>query len=101
MYHTQYYHTEHGTEFGGPAVGIPYALLALLTEGPKYRLQSRQEFEAGRGEVWPLNVGQVYTTRQRLERDGLVESDGAGIDGPHQQPWDASPRLCGPSRPHG
>ena len=27
------------------------------------------------GEVWPLNVGQVYTTLQRLERDGLVETD--------------------------
>jgi DNA-binding PadR family transcriptional regulator len=25
--------------------------------------------------VWPLNVGQVYTTLQRLERDGLIESD--------------------------
>jgi DNA-binding PadR family transcriptional regulator len=25
--------------------------------------------------VWPLNVGQVYTTLQRLERDALVESD--------------------------
>jgi DNA-binding PadR family transcriptional regulator len=37
------------------------------------RLQS--EFEARTGEVWPLNVGQVYTTLQRLERDGLVETD--------------------------
>ena len=50
-------------------------LLALLSEGPKYGLQLRQEFEAGTGEVWPLNVGQVYTTLQRLERDGFVESD--------------------------
>ena len=31
--------------------------------------------------MWPLNVGQVYTTLQRLERDGLVASDGAD-DGP-------------------
>jgi DNA-binding PadR family transcriptional regulator len=49
--------------------------LALLSEGPKYGLQLRQEFEARTGDVWPLNVGQVYTTLQRLERDGLVESD--------------------------
>jgi DNA-binding PadR family transcriptional regulator len=28
--------------------------------------------------VWPLNVGQVYTTLQRLERDGLVASEGDG-----------------------
>jgi DNA-binding PadR family transcriptional regulator len=34
--------------------------------------------------VWPLNVGQVYTTLQRLERDGLVESDDAAEDGPQK-----------------
>ena len=66
-------------------MSIPYALLALLTEGPKYGLQLRQEFEAGTGEVWPLNVGQVYTTLQRLERDGLVESDDAAAEGPQKR----------------
>jgi DNA-binding PadR family transcriptional regulator len=57
-------------------VSVPYALLALLSEGPKYGLQLRHEFEAHTGEVWPLNVGQVYTTLQRLERDGLIQSEG-------------------------
>ena len=58
-------------------MSVPYALLALLSEGPKYGLRLQSEFEARTGEVWPLNVGQVYTTLQRLERDGLVEtSDG-------------------------
>ena len=56
-------------------MSVRHALLALLEEGPKYGLQLRQEFEERTGEVWPLNVGQVYTTLQRLERDGLVESD--------------------------
>jgi DNA-binding PadR family transcriptional regulator len=56
-------------------VSVRHALLALLSEGPKYGLQLRQEFETRTGEIWPLNVGQVYTTLQRLERDGLVESD--------------------------
>jgi DNA-binding PadR family transcriptional regulator len=55
-------------------MSVRHALLALLSEGPKYGLQLREEFEARTGEVWPLNVGQVYTTLQRLERDGLVES---------------------------
>jgi DNA-binding PadR family transcriptional regulator len=64
-------------------MSIRHALLALLSEGPKYGLQLRQEFEARTGEVWPLNVGQVYTTLQRLERDGLVESDG-DEDGPQK-----------------
>lgn len=56
-------------------MSVRHALLALLSEGPKYGLQLRQEFEHRTGEVWPLNVGQVYTTLQRLERDGLIESD--------------------------
>ena len=56
-------------------MSVRHALLALLSEGPKYGLQLRDEFEARTGEVWPLNVGQVYTTLKRLERDGLVSSD--------------------------
>ena len=65
-------------------MSVPHALLALLSEGPKYGLQLREEFEARTGEVWPLNGGQVYTTLQRLERDGLVESDGTGTEGPQK-----------------
>jgi DNA-binding PadR family transcriptional regulator len=65
-------------------MSVRHALLALLREGPKYGLQLRQEFEARTGEVWPLNVGQVYTTLQRLERDGLVESDDPERDGPQK-----------------
>jgi DNA-binding PadR family transcriptional regulator len=65
-------------------------MLALLSEGPKYGLQLREEFEARTGEVWPLNVGQVYMTLQRLERDGLVESDGEG-EGPQK-----AYRITGP-----
>jgi DNA-binding PadR family transcriptional regulator len=64
-------------------MSVRHALLALLSEGPKYGLQLRQEFEARTGEVWPLNVGQVYTKLQRLERDGLVESE-AGDEGPQK-----------------
>jgi DNA-binding PadR family transcriptional regulator len=65
-------------------VSVRHALLALLSVGPKYGLQLRQEFEARTGEVWPLNIGQVYTTLQRLERDGLVESDDTETDGPQK-----------------
>ncbi len=65
-------------------MSVRHALLALLSEGPKYGLQLRQEFEERTGEVWPLNVGQVYTTLQRLERDGLVESDDSDDEGPQK-----------------
>src|SRR6476646_7165770 len=65
-------------------MSVPHALLALLSEGPKYGLRLQSEFESRTGEVWPLNVGQVYTTLQRLERDGLVESDEDAVDGPQK-----------------
>jgi hypothetical protein len=55
------------------SMSVRHALLALLAEGPKYGLQLREEFVERTGEVWPLNVGQVYTTLQRLERDGSQE----------------------------
>lgn len=74
-------------------MSVRHALLALLSETPKYGQQLREEFEAGTGEVWPLNVGQVYMTLQRLERDGLIESDGDASDGPKK-----SYRLTDPGR---
>ncbi len=60
-------------------MSVPHALLALLAEEPKFGLRLKEEFEFRTGSVWPLNVGQVYSTLQRLERDGLVaNSDEAG-----------------------
>ena len=60
-------------------MSIRQGLLALLEQGPMYGYQLRTEFESRTGATWPLNVGQVYTTLARLERDGLVEP--AGDDG--------------------
>ena len=54
------------------------SLLALLDEGPRYGLQLKQQFDARTGDIWPLNVGQVYTTLARLERDGMVAASGDG-----------------------
>ena len=59
-------------------MSVKQALLALLEQEPMYGYQLRTEFELRTGGTWPLNVGQVYTTLTRLERDGLVE--GAGAD---------------------
>jgi DNA-binding PadR family transcriptional regulator len=56
-------------------VSVRHSLLALLEQGPMYGYGLKSEFEAATGQMWPLNVGQVYTTLARLERDGLVEAD--------------------------
>lgn len=59
-------------------MAVKEGLLALLQEGPAYGYQLKTAFEVATGGVWPLNVGQVYTTLDRLARDGLVEVDDAG-----------------------
>jgi DNA-binding PadR family transcriptional regulator len=62
-------------------MSVPMSLLALLDERPSYGLRLKQEFERRTGGVWPLNVGQVYTSLDRLEREGLVRQiDDAGVD---------------------
>ncbi len=55
-------------------MSVRHSLLALLEQGPMYGYGLKSEFEAATGQMWPLNVGQVYTTLARLERDGLVEA---------------------------
>jgi len=62
-------------------MSIRHGLLALLERGPRYGSQLRTEFESRTGSTWPLNVGQVYTTLSRLERDGLVAQDGEDDQG--------------------
>jgi DNA-binding PadR family transcriptional regulator len=61
-------------------MSIRHGLLALLERGPSHGYQLRAHFDAATGATWPLNVGQVYTTLDRLERDGLVAQDGAPDD---------------------
>jgi DNA-binding PadR family transcriptional regulator len=56
----------------GDAVAVREGLLALLAEAPAHGYQLKTEFERRTGGSWQLNIGQVYTTLQRLERDELV-----------------------------
>lgn len=65
----------------GTPMSIKHSLLALLQESPRYGYQLRGEFEERTGSTWPLNIGQVYTTLDRLERDELVEKDGDDGEG--------------------
>ncbi|MGH2737099.1 MAG: PadR family transcriptional regulator [Actinomycetota bacterium] len=58
-------------------MSVGMSLLAILEDGPSYGLQLKNEFETRTAGIWPLNVGQVYTTLGRLQRDGLVEVAGS------------------------
>jgi DNA-binding PadR family transcriptional regulator len=61
-------------------VSVKHGLLALLAEAPRHGYQLKTDFEHRTGGSWALNIGQVYTTLQRLERDGLVEVAGSHGD---------------------
>ena len=61
-------------------MAVREGMLTLLLDGPKHGYQLKTDFEAGTGDAWSLNVGQVYTTLDRLERDGLVASEEAVDD---------------------
>jgi DNA-binding PadR family transcriptional regulator len=50
--------------------------MGLLAEEPLHGYEVKNRFEAMLGGTWEVNIGQVYTTLQRLERDGLVRPVG-------------------------
>lgn len=62
-------------------MSVRQSLLAILDQGPCYGYQLRHEFDRRTGSTWPLNVGQIYNTLERLERDGLVERGEADDQG--------------------
>ncbi len=65
-------------------MAVKEGLLSLLTEQPRHGYELKVEFEAVTGGVWTLNVGQVYSTLDRLVRDGLVTV--AELDGDARRP---------------
>lgn len=52
------------------------SLLALLAEAPATGYGLKQRYEARTGAMWPVNIGQVYKTLNRLEQDGLIARRG-------------------------
>ena len=71
-------------------MSVKHAMLALLSAEPSSTYRLRKRFDASTGQTWPLNIGQVSTTLNRLERDGLVEHDepSGDVSGPGGgQPW--------------
>ena len=55
-------------------MSVRNALLALVAQQPAGVYRLKQMFEEQTCGAWPLNIGQVYQTMQRLERDGQVVS---------------------------
>ena len=65
---------------------VKYAILGILAESARHGYDLKRTFDEKIGFFWSLNVGQIYTTLNRLEVDGLVaptgkESHGGDEDG--------------------
>ncbi|MCR9247534.1 MAG: PadR family transcriptional regulator [bacterium] len=58
-------------------MSVRHSLLAILADQPTHGYGLKSTFERSTAGAWPLNVGQVYTTLARLQRDGLVEPEPA------------------------
>ena len=69
------------TEYVGGMVGIKEGLLALLADGPRHGYQLKLDLEAATGDGISVNVGQIYSTLQRLERDRLVIAGDSDAEG--------------------
>jgi len=59
---------------------LRHSLLAVLTLGPAYGYQLHAEVVERTRRDAPLNVGQVYSTLDRLRRDSLIEDAGSTPD---------------------
>ena len=57
-------------------MSLKFGVLGLLKEEPLHGYEVKNRFEAMLGGTWEVNIGQVYTTLQRLERDGLIRPVG-------------------------
>jgi DNA-binding PadR family transcriptional regulator len=62
-------------------MGLREGLLCILVRGDAHGYRLKSELESATGDTWQVNIGQVYTTLQRLERDGFVESAESNTDG--------------------
>ena len=57
-------------------MSLKFGILGLMAEEPLHGYEVKARFEAMLGHTWEVNIGQVYGTLQRLERDNLVEAVG-------------------------
>ena len=62
-------------------MSVRHSILAILNLGDCHGYQLRAELESRTGDAWQINVGQIYGTLDRLERDGLVTSSDANSSG--------------------
>jgi DNA-binding PadR family transcriptional regulator len=62
-------------------MSLKHSILAVLSIGDCHGYQIRQEIESRTGQTWQINIGQIYSTLDRLERDNLIVAEGPNPEG--------------------
>ena len=62
-------------------MSLKHSILAVLSIGDCHGYQIRQEIESRTGQTWQINIGQIYSTLDRLERDNLITAEGPNFEG--------------------
>ena len=61
-------------------MSFKFGVLGLMASDSLHGYEVKARFEALLGGTTDINIGQVYSTLQRLERDGLIAAVGARGD---------------------
>jgi DNA-binding PadR family transcriptional regulator len=61
-------------------MSVRHAVLGLLGEEPDHGYRLKRRFEERVGQVWGLNLGQVYQVLQSLESGGYISRVGGDAD---------------------
>ncbi|HWI60949.1 MAG TPA: helix-turn-helix transcriptional regulator [Symbiobacteriaceae bacterium] len=65
-------------------LAVKHGILGILAGRPRHGYELKTEFDNLTAGLWELNVGQIYSTLERMLKDGLVElfddEEGAGED---------------------
>lgn len=74
-------------------MSVRHGLLALLNRRSMHGYELRRELGDELGEAWTVNYGQVYSTLERLTRDGLVVQSEtvSSVDAPDRKLYTVTP----------
>lgn len=71
--HTRILYLYCGGREGGTSLAVKHGILGILAERPCHGYELKSRFDELTGGFWDLNIGQIYSTLERLLKEGLVE----------------------------
>ncbi|MFZ5818064.1 MAG: PadR family transcriptional regulator [Bacillota bacterium] len=70
---------------------MKHAILGFLARTPRHGYELKGEFDLLTGGLWELNIGQVYSTLERMLREGLVALEAEEAEGDDRKVYRVTP----------